>query len=71
MNTLTVPEVAEQLRMSKRYVRRQLESKALRGVKLGNKWRITQAAVDQFLDPDRVATTGPKPLTARQKRRPS
>lgn len=49
--TLTVPEVADQLRMSERYVRRQLEAKALRGVKLGNKWRITQAAVDEFLNP--------------------
>lgn len=50
MNLLSVPEVAERLRKSDEFVRRELTRKNLRGMKIGGEWRIAEHAVDVYLD---------------------
>ena len=53
MNTvLTIPEVAEQLRLSSDTVRKLLHEGRLKGIRsgrYGGKWRISQRAIDEFL----------------------
>lgn len=46
---LTVEEVSERLRISPQHVRVWLREKRLRGKKLGKAWRVTWAAVDDFM----------------------
>ncbi len=46
---LLVPEVAQQLRKSERFVRDELTRKRLVGSYFGNAWHIEQAAVDAYL----------------------
>ncbi|TAN24758.1 MAG: DNA-binding protein [Actinomycetota bacterium] len=50
---LTISEVAEQLRLSPGTVQKLLSEGRIRGVRTGpysGKWRISQAAVDEFLN---------------------
>lgn len=49
---LTVPEVAERLRVSERYVLDELRRKNLRGTKLKGRagWRVAEADVDTYLN---------------------
>lgn len=50
---LTVPEVAEELRLSTYTVKRLLNEGRLKGVRTGaysGKWRVSQAALDAFLN---------------------
>ena len=47
---LTVPEVAELLRKSETFVRRELTRKNLRGHKFGGEWRISEVAVDVYIE---------------------
>ncbi|MEO6604323.1 MAG: helix-turn-helix domain-containing protein [Aeromicrobium sp.] len=54
---LTVREVAEKIRMTEDYVTRVCNSQDLKGVKLGNVWRISPEALDAFMTPRPVAKT--------------
>lgn len=40
---LTVPEVAERLRVSERFILRELRAKNLRGLKKGNRWTVLES----------------------------
>ena len=46
---LTVPEVAEALRVSVRTVYNLLEAGALRGVRVGRAWRGPESALEEFI----------------------
>jgi len=65
---LTTTEAAEQLRVSKEFVARQCQAGEIKAKKVGHEWRISQTALDTFMD-------GPEPtvplraLTARQARK--
>lgn len=50
MTYLTVPEAAEILRCSDRFVLDELRRKNLRGIKTGAGWRLTQADLDVYAD---------------------
>jgi len=45
----TVQQVAEQLQVRQRTVKRWLLSGQLRGLKAGRKWRVKPGAIEQFL----------------------
>ena len=69
MNTvLTIPEVAEQLRLSCDTVRKFLHEGRLKGIRsgqYGGKWRISQRAVDELLlndSPQKALVDNPDPL---------
>ena len=50
---LTIPEVAKQLRLSTNTIRKFLNDGRLKGVRTGQyggKWRISQRAVDEFVN---------------------
>lgn len=50
---LTIPEVAAQLRFSTNTVRKLLHDGRIKGVRTGQyggKWRISQKAIDEFLN---------------------
>ena len=47
---LTVPEIAEQLRVSAVTVRALLRSGLLAGVRVGSQWRIPQASLERIVD---------------------
>ena len=46
---LTVPEVAEALRVSVRTVYNLLEAGALRGVRVGRAWRVPESALEELI----------------------
>lgn len=48
MNRLTIPEVAERLRMSPRFVLDELKRGNLRGSQFGGKWRISEADLKAY-----------------------
>lgn len=50
MKLLTVPEVAEVLKCSDRFVLDELRRKNLRGSKTGAGWRVTEADVDVYVE---------------------
>ena len=61
---LTIPEVAEHLRVSTRTVHRLIASKSLLACKVGRSVRIRRMDLERFLDPDpttpdNTACTGP------------
>lgn len=70
---LTAAEVAAELRRSVDYVQRQCKTGNLRAKKLGTEWRITQAALAEFMDPSGGEPAPPTRvrLSARQQRRAS
>jgi len=45
----TISQVARQLQVSKRTVARLIRERKLRGVKVGQRWRIPQSALDAML----------------------
>lgn len=47
---LEVSHVAHRLSVSHEYVRRALREKRLRGVRLGNRWRVDPLALHAFID---------------------
>lgn len=49
MNLLTVPEVAERLKASTRYVLDEIRRKNLRASKL-NGWRVSEADLQTYID---------------------
>jgi excisionase family DNA binding protein len=49
--TMTVEEVAQALRLSKRTVAAYLRAGTLRGVKIGKSWRIREADVEALVTP--------------------
>lgn len=65
---LTVPEVAERIKMSEEYVSRVCKSGKLRAVKLGRAWRIAEHDLEAFMTPS--DTPPPRDRrSARQRRR--
>jgi excisionase family DNA binding protein len=51
MNLYTVSEVAELLKVSPKTVRTYLISGKLEGFKIGDKWRVTEIALQKFMQP--------------------
>lgn len=49
MNLLTVPEVAERLKCSDRFVLDELRRKNLRGSKVAASWRVSEVDVDIYI----------------------
>jgi excisionase family DNA binding protein len=47
---LTVPEVADRLRQSKRFVLDELRRKNLRGSRFGGTWHIAEADLRTYID---------------------
>ena len=47
---LTVPEIAERLRLTEEHTRRLLRSGQLPGVKIGRGWRIEARALAKWVD---------------------
>lgn len=68
MTYLTTAEVAAELRMSEDYVARQCAAGRLAATKLGNQWRITDAALAAFMSAGKVEPTRIR-QSARQRRR--
>lgn len=54
---LTVPQVAERLNTSDRYVRRLIEERRIEFVRIGRKIRIAGSVVDAFIERGRVCPT--------------
>ena len=46
---LTLEEVAEKLRLNERTVTRLINDGKLRGIRIGNRYRIPRIALDEFL----------------------
>lgn len=46
---LTIEQVAEQLQVSVRTVRRIMDADELKGFKIGKRWRFTQSEVEAYL----------------------
>ena len=67
MNLLTVPEVAEMLRVNGDTVRRLARQGQLRGTKPASRWRFTAEDVAAYVDS--TATTAPAPVVRRRRRR--
>lgn len=67
---LTAEEAAQIIRMDVDYVRRQCKAGAIRAKKLGSEWRITHAALEQFMVAGEAPPTRVR-LSARQQRRAS
>jgi excisionase family DNA binding protein len=66
---LTADEVADQLRCTSWFVRRELTSGALRGSKVAGHWRVTQEAVDRYLLEHSNDTAVPVTPVRRRRRR--
>jgi len=49
MDLMTVNEVAELLKVQEETIRNWLRSGKLKGVKLGNRWRVTTNDLEKFL----------------------
>jgi excisionase family DNA binding protein len=54
---LTVPQVAERLNTSERYVRRLIEERRIEFVRIGRKIRVAGSVVDGLIDRGRVRPT--------------
>jgi excisionase family DNA binding protein len=68
----TTAEAAAALKTSEDYVARQCAAGAIRAVKAGGGWRITEAALLAFLAEDAPSTRGERSRqSARQRRRAS
>lgn len=50
MSLLTVPEVAEKLKCSDRFVLDELRRKNLRGSKVAASWRVSETDVDIYIE---------------------
>ncbi|MBG6226509.1 excisionase family DNA binding protein [Arthrobacter sp. CAN_A2] len=49
-NLLTVAEIAAQMRVSKMTVYRLVQSGAMNGIRFGRSYRVSEAALQQYLD---------------------
>jgi excisionase family DNA binding protein len=68
MEYLTTREVAETIRMSENYVARMCHAGQIKAKKLGNQWRISDAALDEFMDASgKTEPTRPDRLTKKQR----
>lgn len=54
---LTVPDVAERLNTSERYVRRLIEERRIEFIRIGRKIRIAGTVVDAMIERGRVPAT--------------
>lgn len=50
MKRLTVPEVAENLRQSERFVLDEIRRHNLRASKIGKRWTVTDADLERYAD---------------------
>lgn len=50
MSLLTVPEVADRLRKSERFVLDELRRKNLRGSRFGGAWHVTEADLTTYIE---------------------
>jgi excisionase family DNA binding protein len=57
---LTLPEVAERLKVSRRTVYRWIKDGDLVAYKFANEYRITESALIEFLEARRTRQPGPK-----------
>ncbi len=55
---MTVPEVADRLNTSERYVRRLIDERRIEFIRIGRKIRISSATVDELIERGRVAVSG-------------
>ena len=55
---LTLPEVAEQLKVSRRTVYRWIKSGGLKAYQFGREYRITESALKDFLEAHRFRAEG-------------
>lgn len=55
---MTVPEVADRLNTSERYVRRLIDERRIEFIRIGRKIRISSATVDQLIERGRVVVSG-------------
>lgn len=49
MNLLTVPEAADRLRKSERFVKDEIRRKNLRASKYGGAWHVSEADLDTYI----------------------
>ena len=47
---MTIKEVASRLGLHTKTIRNYIDKGVIRATKVGNKWRITEAAVQEYLD---------------------
>jgi excisionase family DNA binding protein len=71
MTYLTASEVAQQIRKTEDYVQRQCKAGVIKAKKLGNEWRISDAALATFMGDETPAPATRTRLTARQQRHAS
>lgn len=63
----TVDEAAKMLSITPRMLRDLLRAKQIEGLKVGNLWRVSEQAMDDFIQSNTV-TVVPKPDSSRIKR---
>lgn len=69
---LTTVEVGKEIRKSADYVAKLCKAKQIKAKKLGNDWRISRAALEEFMAGGVAAPARERPeLTARQQKRAS
>jgi excisionase family DNA binding protein len=57
----TIDEAAERLRVSRRTIREWLRVGTLRGVKVGERWRVQESVIESFIREPHHATCAPEP----------
>ena len=58
---LTIEQVAEQLQISTRTVRRLMDRDEIKGFMIGKRWRFTQSEVDAFVKRQQNGDTDKRP----------
>jgi excisionase family DNA binding protein len=50
MTFYTLPEVADQLKVSEKTLTRAIKARQLSAIRIGSKWRISQEHLDDYID---------------------
>jgi excisionase family DNA binding protein len=58
---LTIEQVAEQLRVSTRTVRRIMDTDEIKGFRVGKRWRFTQSEIDAYVKRKQDEDTDKRP----------
>lgn len=64
-DVLTLVELAERLKIPVSTARKLVVSRKVRGLKVGNRWRVMASDVTAYLDHQRALASGPTLLHAR------